>query len=91
MPHDEVHRNLVVAGARNNQISIPNSRIDKLFVGVLDELVVLKENSVDSSTPLPDVSEYSAAEANVIFDKKKVIPSQWMKILYFMRFRIRSS
>jgi hypothetical protein len=66
MPDYEVHGDLVIPGARDNEVCVAYGGIDELLVGVLHELVILEEDTLDGPAALLDVAEDTAAQADVV-------------------------
>lgn len=67
MLHNKVYRNPVISGAWNNQISIANSRIDKVPESVFDKFIILSQNANNSSTPFDSISLDPSAQPNIIY------------------------
>ena len=62
----EVNRHLIVAAAWNNEIGVANGWVDIVLIGLLHELIVLVQNSFDSSTPFLYVPRNPSAESYVV-------------------------
>lgn len=66
MLNNKINRDTVIPGARDHQISIANSRINKISERILDKLVILSQDTNNSSSSFDCISFYSAAESDII-------------------------
>lgn len=64
--HNEIHWNSIISEARDNDISIYNSRKNKIPKGILNEFIILLEHTHNTSTPLSSISFQSSTESNII-------------------------
>ena len=75
---------------RNDQIGISYGRVDEIPEGILHKLIVLFEYTDNGSAPFCCVPLDSPAQPNVIYIIF-ALPSQFIKILYVIMLRMRSS